>query len=69
MGARLGRGLVEALAGDLAEAYGISEADAYEHAGISTMNGHTDERAETVELSKTWQTMLFLRTCVVTSRA
>lgn len=52
---------VEALAGDLAEAYGISEADAYEHAGISTMNGHTDERAETVSLEDLQTMLLFAR--------
>jgi len=40
---------LEALARELASAYGISEAEAYEEAGISTMNGHTDEASETVE--------------------
>ena len=39
---------LHALAGELASAYGISEAAAYEQAGISTMNGHTDEPSETV---------------------
>jgi chitinase len=39
---------LQALAGDLAAAYGISEAAAYEQAGISTMNGDTDQRTETV---------------------
>ncbi len=39
---------LEALAGELASAYGISEAAAYEQAGISTMNGDTDERSETL---------------------
>ena len=39
---------LQALARELAAAYGISEAAAYERAGISTMNGQTDERAETV---------------------
>ncbi len=39
---------LEALAGELAGAYGISDAAAYEDAGISTMSGDTDERSETV---------------------
>jgi len=39
---------LEALAAELATAYGISEGVAYEQAGISTMNGHTDEGSETV---------------------
>ena len=39
---------LEALARELSTAYGISEAAAYEHEGISTMNGHTDEASETV---------------------
>ena len=33
---------------DLANAYGITPAAAYEQAGISTMNGDTDEGSETV---------------------
>lgn len=41
---------VEALARDLATAYGISVQEAYEHSGISSMNGRTDEEAETVTL-------------------
>jgi chitinase len=41
-------GTLEALARELASAYGITEAAAYEQAGISTMNGQTDERSETV---------------------
>ncbi|HUH80633.1 MAG TPA: chitinase [Solirubrobacteraceae bacterium] len=39
---------LEALAGELASAYGITRASAYEQAGISTMNGDTDQRSETV---------------------
>ncbi len=48
---------VEGLARDLVSAYAISEADAFEHAGISSMNGHTDEASETVSLEDL-QTML-----------
>ncbi len=47
----------EGLARDLMSAYGIAEADAYEHAGISTMDGDTDEAVETVTLEDL-QTML-----------
>ena len=39
---------LEALAAELAKAYGITRAAAYEEAGISTMNGDTDEGSETV---------------------
>jgi hypothetical protein len=38
---------VEGLVQDLASAYGISATTAYEHAGISSMNGETDESSET----------------------
>jgi len=48
---------VEALASDLVSAYGTSTAAAYEHAGISSMNGDTDERSETVSLED-FRTML-----------
>jgi hypothetical protein len=41
---------VEGLERDLASAYGLSAAGAYERAGISSMNGHTDEASETVSL-------------------
>lgn len=41
---------VEGLAADLVSAYGLSTATAYAHAGISSMNGHTDEASETVSL-------------------
>jgi hypothetical protein len=41
---------VEGLAHDLVAAYGLSSTAAYEHAGISSMNGHTDEASETVTL-------------------
>lgn len=39
---------VEALVADLASAYRIPASVAYEHAGISSMNGHTDEASEIV---------------------
>ncbi len=42
---------VEGLARELAARYGISTALAYEHAGISSMNGQTDESDETVGAS------------------
>jgi hypothetical protein len=42
---------VEALAGILASAYGISTEAAYSMSGISSMNGHTDEKAETISLA------------------
>jgi chitinase len=48
---------VEGLAHDVASAYGISLASAYEHSGISSMNGHTDESSETVTLTD-FETML-----------
>jgi chitinase len=41
---------LEGLAGTLASAYGLSSAAAYEHVGVSSMNGHTDEASETVDL-------------------
>ena len=41
---------VEGLAADLVDAYRISAADAYEHAGISSMDGDTDEKDETVSV-------------------
>lgn len=48
---------VEGLAQDLVSAYGISAAAAYEHAGISSMNGETDEASETVGVED-FETML-----------
>jgi chitinase len=48
---------VEGLARDLVAAYGISLAGAYEHAGISSMNGETDEKSETVSVAN-FETML-----------
>jgi hypothetical protein len=48
---------VEGLEQDLASAYGLSAAAAYERAGISSMNGETDEASETVSLED-FQTML-----------
>ncbi len=41
---------VEGLAQDLVSAYGITAAVAYEHAGISSMDGETDESVETVSV-------------------
>jgi chitinase len=41
----------EGLERDLATRYGLSAAAAYEHVGISSMNGHTDESDETVSVS------------------
>jgi hypothetical protein len=48
---------LEGLARELVAAYHLSLAVAYEHAGISSMNGHTDEAAETVTVED-FQTML-----------
>jgi chitinase len=48
---------VEGLARDLAAAYGIAPALAYERAGISSMNGETDESDETVSVAD-FETML-----------
>ncbi|MGD1057306.1 MAG: chitinase [Solirubrobacteraceae bacterium] len=48
---------VEGLAQDLVSAYGITAAVAYEHAGISSMNGETDESDETVSVEN-FETML-----------
>ncbi len=47
----------EGLAADLVSAYHVSSAYAYEHAGISSMNGHTDESSEVVTLED-FQTIL-----------
>jgi chitinase len=48
---------VEGLAQDIASAYAIPTALAYQHAGISSMNGETDEASETVSVEG-FQTML-----------
>jgi chitinase len=48
---------VEGLAQDLVSAYGISTAAAYEHSGISSMDGDTDEASETVSVED-FETML-----------
>jgi chitinase len=48
---------VEGLAQDLVYAYGITTAAAYEHAGISSMDGDTDESSETVSVED-FQTIL-----------
>ena len=50
------RGL-EGLDADLASAYHLSASEAYEHVGVSSMNGRTDESSETVSLSD-FQTIL-----------
>jgi chitinase len=42
---------LEGLAADLQSAYHLSSAVAYEHVGVSSMNGHTDEASETVTLA------------------
>ncbi len=42
---------VEGLASDLVSAYRVSEAFAYEHAGVSSMDGDTDEKSETVSVA------------------
>ncbi len=47
----------EGLARELSSRYGLSLAAAYQHVGISSMNGHTDETDETVGASD-FQTML-----------
>jgi chitinase len=41
---------LEGLAADLVSAFHVSQAFAYEHAGVSSMNGDTDEKSETVSL-------------------
>ncbi|MGO9319395.1 MAG: chitinase [Solirubrobacteraceae bacterium] len=48
---------LEGLQRDLVAAYGISPALAYQHAGISSMNGDTDEKDETVSVED-FETML-----------
>ncbi len=48
---------VEGLERDLVAAYGITPAAAYQHAGISSMNGDTDETDETVSVED-FETML-----------
>lgn len=48
---------VEGLAHDLVSAYGISLPAAYEHTGISSMNGETDEASENLSVED-FQTML-----------
>jgi len=56
----MGRASIRAIEGlerDLASAYGIAPALAYQHAGISSMNGRTDEASETVSVED-FETML-----------
>ena len=48
---------VEGLERDLVTAYGLSPSAAFAHAGISSMNGDTDEASETVSLED-FQTIL-----------
>ena len=48
----MGDASIRALEGteaDIAAAYGLGEAAAYEHVGVSSMNGETDETSEVVE--------------------
>jgi len=47
----------QALAADLVSAYGVSTPFAYQHTGISSMNGKTDEASETVSVAN-FETML-----------
>ncbi len=50
----MGRASIRALEGlerDLVSAYHVSEGFAYEHAGVSSMDGQTDERSETVSVA------------------
>lgn len=47
----------EGLAHELSVRYGLTSAAAYEHVGISSMNGHTDESDETVSAAD-FQAML-----------
>ncbi len=51
----------EGLARDIAASYGIGEGEAYEESGISTMNGKTDEKSETVTPAN-FETMLAFAT-------
>ncbi len=56
----MGHASIRALEGlnrDLVSAYGISAATAYQHEGVSSMNGHTDESSEIVSLEN-FETML-----------
>jgi len=48
---------LEGLAASLVSSYHVSQAYAYEHSGVSSMNGHTDEAVETVSLAD-FQTIL-----------
>ena len=48
---------LEGLERDLVSAYHVSEGFAYEHTGVSSMNGHTDEASETVTVTD-FETML-----------
>jgi hypothetical protein len=48
---------VEGLVRDLVKAYGTTAAAAYRMAGISSMNGHTDEASETVTVAD-FETMI-----------
>jgi hypothetical protein len=50
---------LEGLQRDLSSAYGLSAAVAYERAGVSSMNGHTDEAPETVDLTDMQTIMAF----------
>lgn len=52
---------VEGLARDLVAAYAISTEQAYAHAGISSMNGDTDEASETVSVEDFETILAFAR--------
>jgi chitinase len=51
----------EGLEGELATRYGVSAAIAYQHVGISSMNGRTDEADETVSASDFEAMLAFAR--------
>jgi hypothetical protein len=53
---------VEGLARDLESAYHVGGEAAYRLAGISTMNGHTDEASETVTLADLHTMLAFAST-------
>lgn len=48
---------MEGLEADLSSSYGLPASTAYEHVGVSSMNGQTDESSETVSMSD-FQTIL-----------
>jgi len=50
---------VERLARDVAGNYGLSQAAALEVSGISTMNGHTDEKSDAVSVENFKEMLAF----------